>query len=232
MGTVKKILILHGWTYSTKKWGELINILEDKGYEVLLPNIPGLTEEIEKPWSLDDYIHWLKNIIEKEKGEIILAGHSNGGRISIAFAEKYPEKLSNLILIDSAGIYHNNFTRKIKRAFFRNLAKFGKKLTTSQTFKALLYRIVGERDYYEASEIQRQTMVNMISQDLTKIFTNIKIPTSIIWGENDKVTPLEDGMFMNKNIPDSKLFIIKEARHSPMFTHPKEVANIITREIK
>lgn len=230
MGTVKKILILHGWTYSTKKWGEIINLLENKGFEVLLPNIPGLTQEIEKPWTITDYLIWLKKIVEKEKGKIILVGHSNGGRISIAFAQKYPEKLSNLILIDSAGIYHNDFTRKIKRIFFRNLAKIGKKLTKSQTLRALLYKIVGERDYYDATEVQRKTMVNMISQDLTNIFPDIKIPVTIIWGRDDKVTPLEDGIFMNKNIPGSKLFVIENARHSPMFTNPFEVAKIIQEE--
>lgn len=230
LGTMK-ILILHGWTYSTKKWGELVGLLEDAGFKVILPNIPGLTAEIDRPWTIDDYILWLRKLVEKEKGKVILLGHSNGGRISLAYASLFPEKISNLILIDSAGIYHKNFGRKFKRFFFSNLAKIGKKITTSPKLRALLYKVVGERDYHDASPIQRQTMVNLISKDLIKVFSKIKIPTTIIWGKKDKITPLEDAVLMNKTIPNSKLFILDEARHSPMFTNPKQVADIIVKEV-
>jgi pimeloyl-ACP methyl ester carboxylesterase len=43
----------------------------------------------------------------------VLLGHSNGGRIALAFAEKYPDKVKQLVLIDSAGIYHNEFSIRL-----------------------------------------------------------------------------------------------------------------------
>ena len=70
-------------------------------------------------------------------------------------------------------------------------------------------------------------MINLINTDLTSILSNIKTPTLIIWGENDKITPLSDGKLMHKLIENSNFFIIKDAKHSPQFTHTNEVVKKI-----
>ncbi len=103
---MKKIFILHGWTKTTDKWKPFIDYLRDDRFSIELLKIPGLTAKIDKPWALDNYVEWLKNIVDKEKNKVILIGHSNGGRISLAFAAKYPQKIEKLFLIDFAGIRH------------------------------------------------------------------------------------------------------------------------------
>ena len=55
--------------------------------------------------TLEEYVEWLRSKLADER-DVVLIGHSNGGRIAIAFADRYPEKISKLILIDSAGIVH------------------------------------------------------------------------------------------------------------------------------
>lgn len=222
-----KVIILHGWTKSLDKWKDFLDALEKKGIETNLPKIPGLTGSIDKVWDLSDYIKWLKNIADKEKSKVILVGHSNGGRIALAFTNLYPEKVEKLILIDSAGIYHNELPLKIKRLIFKNIAKIGKKITSSKILKNLLYKLARESDYKDLDENVKKTMVNLISSNLRPILTQIKTPTLIIWGANDKVTPLTDGVLMNNLIKNSKLEIIETARHSPQFTHPKEVTDAI-----
>ena len=52
----------------------------------------------------------------------------------------------------------------------------------------------------------------------------------IIWGENDKITPLSDAKAISKQIKNSKLYVIDGARHAPQFTHTKEVVNKIFEE--
>ncbi len=222
-----KIIILHGWTKTLDKWKEFIDILEKRGIKAELPKIPGLTGSLEKVWELTDYVGWLKNITDKEKRKAILIGHSNGGRIALAFANLYPAKVEKLILIDSAGIYHNELPLKIKRTVFKAIAKIGKKLTSSKTIKNLLYKVARESDYKDLDENTKQTMSNLISSDLKPILSEIKIPTLIIWGAQDRITPLSDGILMNSLIKNSKLKVINDARHSPMFTHPEIVAKII-----
>ena len=66
MGTMK-VLVLHGWTYSTDKWTPFINLLKEKGVDVELLKIPGLTEELGEVWNLDSYVEWLDRKIGKEK---------------------------------------------------------------------------------------------------------------------------------------------------------------------
>ncbi len=72
-------------------------------------------------------------------------------------------------------------------------------------------------------------MVNMISVDLTPCLEKIIAPTLIIWGNEDRITPLSDGKLMHNRIKDSKFKIIDGAGHSPYFTHPDQVVkNILT----
>lgn len=224
---MKKVIILHGWTQNLDKWMKFLQVLEKSGITYILPKIPGLTGSLEKTWELQDYIDWLKNIVDKEKGEVILIGHSNGGRIALAFTNRYPERVEKLILIDSAGIYHNELPIKIKRIVFKAIAKIGKKLTSSKTVKNLLYKLARESDYKDLDKNTKQTMINLISTDLKPFLQQIQTPILIIWGEQDKITPLSDGKLMNSLIKNSKFEIIENAQHSPQFTHPKETANII-----
>ena len=221
------IFILHGWTYSTDKWQPFVGLLKSQGYRVKLLPIPGLTQPLNQAWTLNDYVNWLKTILDKETKAITLLGHSNGGRIALAFAARYPEKLSQLILIDSAGIYHKEFLLQLKRFVFRLFAKIGKKLlTSSPSLERLLYRLAGETDYYQANAIMRQTMIDL-SVDLTPILSRISVPTLIIWGSLDKTTPLSDGQIMHRLIKNSTLHTIAAARHSPQFTHPQLVVQSI-----
>lgn len=229
METLKKIYILHGWTYSTDKWDQFSSLLKMKDFTPVLLNVPGLTEKTDKVWTLDDYVEWLKETIGSEKAIII--GHSNGGRIALAFAARYPEKLRQLILIDSAGIYHNELQIRLKRLIFGAIARLGKKVTSSEKLRSLLYKAARESDYKDATPQMRQTMVNLISQDLTPQLSKITTPTLIIWGENDKSTPLSDGKLMHGRIKNSKLVVINDARHSPQFTDTSEVCKKILEEI-
>jgi len=237
MGTVDNIYILHGWTYSTDKWAEFLNLLEKEGFKPNLLKIPGLTEAIDHPWNLNDYAEWLNKKIGSDEQsssskKALLIGHSSGGRMALAYSLKYPQKVKQLILMDSAGVYHKELSIRIKRFLFRKLAKWGKKITKYQGLKGLLYKLTGEVDYKQASPVMRETMRNLISVDLTPKLSQIEIPTLIIWGEFDETTPVFDGRLMHKLIPSSKFHIIKDAKHSPMFTHPREVVQRIVEELK
>jgi len=229
---MKKVIILHGWTKNLDKWQSFLDALKEKGIKTDLLKIPGLTENLEKVWKLKDYIEWLKNITDKEKGKVVLIGHSNGGKIALSFTNLFPERVERLILIDSAGIYHNELPLRIKRIAFKTIAKIGKKLTSSEIFKNLLYKLARESDYKNLDYKTKQTMINLISVDLRPILPQIKTPTLIIWGGEDKITPLSDGKLMHQLIENSKFQIIRGARHSPQFTHFSDVANIIAENLK
>lgn len=228
---MKKVFILHGWTYDLNKWQIFLDILKKENIEVTMFNVPGLTSENDRIWNMEDYVNWLYGKIEKEKGKIVLLGHSNGGRIALNFAIKYPQKVEKLVLIDSAGIYHNELPLALKRVIFRTLAKFGKRFTSSKIFKNILYKIAGESDYKNATLNMKQTMVNLLNSDKFLKPEKIKIQTLIIWGKEDRITPFSDGQLLHHKIKNSKLFIVDRAYHSPQFTNPKEIADIIGKQL-
>jgi len=225
---MEKIVILHGWTYALDKWKFFINLLKKSGYNVEILEIPGLTLKSNEIWDLEKYSRWLDGKIGNVA--VILLGHSNGGRIAAHYASKCPSKVKKLILIDSAGIYHKDLHTQVKRFVFGTAAQIGKKFTQSGALKKFLYRLAGESDYQGATPNMKKSMVNLIGIDLTGSFKKITSDTLIIWGENDKITPVSDAVLIHKLIKNSRLEIIKEARHSPFYTNPEEVARIVKND--
>jgi pimeloyl-ACP methyl ester carboxylesterase len=78
----------------------------------------------------------------------------------------------------------------------------------------------------------KQTMRNMLNADKNIDFSKISVPTTIIWGREDKITPLKDGQTLNTKIVGSKLCVVEDARHSPFYNHAEEVAKLIANEVK
>ena len=230
MVLMKNIYLLHGWTYTTKTWVPVIDILREHQIKVHLLQIPGLTDGTDKTWTLEAYVQWLKEVLGKEQG-VTLVGHSNGGRIALAFSAAYPEVVEHLVLIDSAGILPRGARIFLKRKLFWVLAKLGKRVSKSDALRRLLYRIAREKDYAQASPAMRKTMKNLLAVDLRPLFKKIQVPTCIIWGEKDTSTPLGDGVLMQKSLPRSRLVVIPQANHSPQVSHPQEVADQIIQEL-
>ncbi|MDD5050257.1 MAG: alpha/beta hydrolase [Candidatus Pacebacteria bacterium] len=223
-----KIHIIHGWTYTLDAWEPCLAELRSRGFEPVMLRVPGLAEKSDKVWTLPEYVIWLEKALVGEQN-VTLLGHSNGGRIAIAAIAKNPSLIRKLILLDSAGIVHNEFPLRAKRAVFGGLARIGKFFLNSSLVRKIFYKIIGANDYGRAGENMRETMKNLISRDLTPELTKISIPTLILWGKEDKITPLSDAYLMQKNIKDSKLVVIGGAKHSPHITHPKIVAEEIAK---
>jgi pimeloyl-ACP methyl ester carboxylesterase len=225
-----KLFILHGWTYQTATWEPLLALLKGRGINLEFLRTPGLTDGTNPTWTLDEYVRWLE---EETAGhdKIILHGHSNGGRISLAFAAKHPEKVARLILEDSAGIPPRGL-RKFKRDFFKKISFAGRPLLRSERLRALFYKLIRENDYGRATPEMKKTLANLAAVHLGEILYKISCPTLIIWGALDKTTPLKDGELMHAGIKGSRLHIIADARHSPHITHPKEMADLIEAEVK
>lgn len=229
MGTMK-IFILHGWTYQTETWRPLVEMLKARGLDLEFLLIPGLTDGTNPVWTLEDYVDWLKQRTAGEQ-KVILIGHSNGGRISLAFAAKYPEKVERLILEDSAGIPPRGL-RKLKRDAFRKCAELLGRFVRFERLRGIFRKAIRASDYANATPEMRKTMSNLVTVDLGKILDQIRCPTLIIWGAHDTTTPLIDGQLMHEKIQDSRMVVIEGARHSPHITHVQQMADLITTEIR
>src|SRR3989344_6539986 len=208
------ILILHGWGSYAKRWDNVKELLEVKGYKVFVPDLPGFGQSPipAKIWNLDNYADWVKDFAEKNNlGRFFLLGHSFGGSIGIKFAVKYPGKLIGLILVSAGRISKR---KSIKNIFFLVMAKIGKLFFRQRIFKRIIYKLAGSRDYLLArGGVMRETMKKVISEDLKPYLPKINVKTLIIWGDKDEVTPVADAYLIKKEIKNSVLGVIPNVGH-------------------
>ncbi len=98
------VMLVHGFTEDRRIWDPLLTGMENK-YQWILPDLPGSGQSDfnDSLTTLKDFAEALQAIAEQENiRELVLIGHSMGGYISLAFAEKYPEKLLSL------GLFHSS----------------------------------------------------------------------------------------------------------------------------
>lgn len=235
-GNGRNVLILPGWGTTIATYTTLINSISTYATVYCL-DMPGFGESDEprKIWNLDDYINFVIKFIESQNlKEFDVIGHSNGGRIIIKLIsqEQLEFKIGKIILIGSAGIVHEpklNVKCRIK------LFKIAKKILNLKPIKAIfpnaldnLKNKFGSEDYKNASPILRSSMVNLINTDLKECMPNIKVPTLLIWGENDTATPIADAKIMEKLIPDAGLVKVEGASHYVFLEAPGYVNLVIS----
>lgn len=222
---MKKLYIIHGWTYTVDPWKRTIAFLKQYGITVEMLHVPGLTEPSKKVWTIEDYVKWAnKNIPD---GAIAL-GHSNGGRILLNLCSEKPEKLKHLILLDAAGIYETSKKRDFARAMSKKLAPLKK----IKPLKKVVHKLLGASDYDHAPENMKQTLANMLDSDKNLDVSAVKAPATIIWGEQDNVTPPRQAIEMHKKIEGSTLILRKNWNHSPYISDPEGLARTIYAVLK
>jgi pimeloyl-ACP methyl ester carboxylesterase len=216
------LVFLHGWGRSLSDWKNLIKNYQ-KDYQIILLDLPGFGSSSKPNTDFDiyDYAKFTQEFLEKIKiNKCILVGHSFGGRIGILLAS-HTDLVKKLILISSGGIETKNFITKIRILIIKLLKPVTKLLPKS--FKA----IFGSPDYKSAG-IMRKTFIKVVNQDLTKHFSQIKIPTLIIWGEKDQVLPVKMAKLFKKLIDKSILKIVWGADHDSHINNADKTSEIIT----
>lgn len=224
------VYIIHGWTYTIEPWTSVVSILRSKGVEVVQLKVPGLTASSDKIWTIEGYVEWLNRELEGKQPPIVL-GHSNGGRISLNYLKKHPDRFEKLILLNSAGINLDNQKISTKRRILKTLSKFLKPLKYVPIIRKIAYRVIGGSDYDKATVNMKKTLDNMLSSDKQLDITGIKTPVKLIWGQTDTTTPVELGRKMAKLLPNSSIKEFDDWGHAPYITHPVELAQAILEEL-
>jgi pimeloyl-ACP methyl ester carboxylesterase len=237
-GKGENLLILHGWGGSSDSWRKIIEILGIK-YKVICPDFPGFgkTKLPEKPWNLNDFVDWLKEFTEKlNLKEFFLLGHSFGGRIAIRFSISYPERVKKLVLINSAGIKQE---WGLKERITFQLAKIGNAVFSKKPFsrfketvRNFFYQMARIKDYSKAKGVMKETMKEIIKEDLLLDLPKIQNETLILWGEKDKILPLKYAFLFKEKIKNSKLEILPKIGHSPHLEDPEKLAEVLISNLK
>ena len=228
------VYLIHGWTTDASGWEAVVDRLKQVGISLTVLTVPGLTDPspVNQPLTISDYEKWLSQQIPGGSRAIVI-GHSNGGRIGLNFVSRWPKttKIKRLILINSAGIRPRRWRRGRNRAL-AGLAAIGRPLGRLKFLRRLTYKILRVHDYEQASTIMKKTLTNLLASDAQIKWDRIEVPTCLIWGESDDITPLWQGRRLASNLKQcGDIKIIKAAGHNPHRSHPDELVRILVDEI-
>ena len=242
------MMLVHGFATGWFMWKQVMPELA-KDYHVFAIDLPGFgfsDKPKDFPYEPDGYGKTLMNFMD-QKGiqKAILVGNSMGGSLSLWLAMYHPERVSRLVLVDAGG-YPMKLPVMLWIATISWIRPIAKPLFGKWVIKLMLKYIFSDdskvtpelvEEYGQPFETENAKDVlfwmfkrNDISNfgELTKNIPNIKVPTLVIWGENDRVIPIEHAHNFNRDIKDSEMVIIPQCSHCPQVDKPAEFLRAIT----
>lgn len=232
------IIFLHGWSNKISSWDKNIEHFENLGFPVLAVKMPGFDLPNPLPsWGVPEYAKFAQaEIAEKfPNQQVILVGHSFGGRVSTLLASEHPELVKGLVLTSSAGLNLEPSILRKGLLLVSNLARWLEDKTflspMVSEIRKLVRSVIGTKGYKKADETMKQVFKNTVNLDLRDRLPLIKCPTLIVWGELDKTTPMKMAKAFHRGITNSKLVVIKDAEHSAHQTNSEEWNQIVGKFI-
>lgn len=202
------IVFLHGWGQNIAMM-EPIQKYYQKYFNTLILDLPGFGQSGEPPYAFKtkDYVELLHELFLQLKiKNVILIGHSFGGRIALLYSSMYP--VDKLICLASP------YCPEVTKLSFKT--KVYKKLRKIKCLKFItdyMRKKNGSVDYNNASEVMKGVLVNAINTDLTIDVQNIKCPTLLVWGDLDTAVPVSRCYELNNLIKNSGIVIYNGATH-------------------
>lgn len=220
-GTGKDILLLHGWGQNIEMMKPIGDALQDR-FRITILDFPGFGESAEpkEKWNIEMYSNMLEEFVKKTgiKKPIVM-GHSFGGRVAIRYSSRNP--IEKLVLFGSPCIRIEE-----KLSLTVRILKKLKQLPGLNDFGEYMKKYIGSRDYKAASPVMRQTLVDVVNEDLSKFAREIEEPTLLIWGEYDTEAPLTEAKELEKIMIDAALIILP-GTHYAYLENLQQVVNIL-----
>lgn len=183
-------------------------------------------------------------ILQRNLGEVTLVGHSLGGGIALLtallFLSENPSRLKRLVLV-AAAAYPQPLPRYIRfaarpwlgplalrllpAAFLMRkalqMAYHNPELITASQVEAYAHPIRTPEARYALSRMARQIIPNDMDA-LVARYPEIRLPTLLIWGREDRIVPLGIGERLERDLPDARLEILEGCGHIPPEEKPRE----------
>ena len=230
-GEGQTLILLHGLFGAMSNFTGIIEHFRHT-HKVVVPMLPLFELDLlhTTVGGLEKYL--TKFIDHRGYKDIHLLGNSLGGHVALVHVLKSPSKVRSLILTGSSGLFENGMGDTYpKRGDYEYIRKktemtFYDPNTASKELVDEVYQIVNERmKTLKVISLARSAIKNNLGDELKQI----KLPTLLIWGNNDSITPPFVGREFNKLIPNSELHFIDHCGHAPMMEVPGEF-NVILAE--
>jgi len=215
------IIFVHGAGGSAATWFMQLRGLSNDFHVIALElNGHGESPDSSNENTIESYLSDIDEIVTQYE-KPVLAGHSMGGALSQLYALRYPEKISGIILIGTGAklrvaplifdMLENNFEGYVEAA------------------GSYMFCEVTSTELIEASKIEiRKCKPSIINRDfaacnnfdIMEMISDILLPTLILVGEQDLMTPVKYSNYLHEKLTNSALHVIKNAGHSVMLEQP------------
>lgn len=221
-GGEDNLMLLHGLFGALSNFEGIVEHFKDT-HNVIVPILPIFDLPIRKlsVTGLVDYVADFVNY--KGYQEVHVLGNSLGGHIALLYVLAHPECVASITLTGSSGLFESAMgTSFPKRGDYEFICK-----KTASTFydpEVASKRLVDEvfdivNDRNKAIRVIA-TAKSAVRHNLGDKLHQIKVPTLLIWGNQDTITPPFVGTKFHELIEDSRLIFMDKCGHAPMMEHP------------
>ena len=232
-GTGPAVILLHGLGGDATNWASTIAPLAAKFHVLALDQIGfGHSDKPMLNYRVATLVDFLDGFMKQAGVErASLVGNSLGGFTAVAFALAHPEKVERLVLVDAAGfavpkdmdprtLDALNPSTRAQAKTILTMIFYNQAYTTDAAADLMLARRVAANDGYT---VQRFIDSIVRGEDaLDGKLGVIKQPTLILWGREDKLTPLALGERFKKEIAGSELLVLDQCGHVPQLEKAAE----------
>ncbi len=234
-GEGQPIIVLHGLMGDLSNFGELFDYFSEHDYRVIIPQLPIYTLPILKT-NVKNLALYTRDII-KHLGlkDVVLLGNSLGGHVALYFTKHYPKLVKALVLTGSSGLYEKSlgstYPKRSNEEYIRGKVEevfYDPAIATDELVANIMDTVNNRGKVIRTLALAKSAIRHNMADDIP----NMTMPTCVIWGKNDLVTPPEVGEEFHELLPDSDLYWVDKCGHAAMMEHPDEFNQILHRWFK
>lgn len=235
-GSGLAVVLLHGFPFNRSIWSEQVSALQ-RDFRIITPDLRGHgeSEVTAGTITMETMARDIAALLDQlQVSHTVLGGLSMGGYVALAFARLFPERLQALVLADTRAQGDTAEAKQNRAVQAEKALKEGMKpiadgmlpkLFTPETFsnRAAVVQRVNEMMLSTPPEGAAAALRGMAErQDHTTFLSHINVPTLILVGREDPITPLADSQLMHEKIAGSRLEIIEKAAHVSNLEQPEK----------
>jgi pimeloyl-ACP methyl ester carboxylesterase len=232
-GNGKPVILIHGFAEDGEIWNNQIEFLKND-FTLIIPDLPGTGKsELIEDMSIEGMAESIKEIIIKENiSQAIIIGHSMGGYITLAIAEKYPELISAFGLCHSSAFADNEEKKAARLKSINFIKNNGAYEFLKTTIPGLFLKPDGYKPCTDLIEKGKQFTPEalikyyqaMIARpERIEVLKTFKDPVLFIIGEHDKAIPFEQSMQQCYLPAQSHVHILRNSAHMGMWEETDKV---------
>src|SRR5688572_13397480 len=221
------VVLLHGYPFNRSMWNEQVSALSNS-FRVITPDLRGLgeSEATSGPATMSRMAQDVAMLLDHlEIPRAVIGGLSMGGYVALAFYKLFPSRVRALVLADTraqADTEEGKQTRfqQAEKATSEGMAGIADamlpKLLTPDTVskRPELVKRIRDMMLKTKPEGAAAALLGMAERDdLTEFISSILVPTLILVGREDAITPVADSEKMQSRIEGSRLVVIENAGH-------------------